>query len=267
MSDAAEPSSRRFIVSRWSAWLLLLLLCCAAVLSLARNRSLLIVAGAAVAGLLLAPLIPGMARAETELPASPDPRAGEWSMTGGVFRLVRVIAGLILSITTDGPFSVTPATVSMDLGEFGLRVTSGRLRLRPAEGSTVTIRAPKGAMGKTDPAAEKTLDLPGERALESSSVKVDPFSETVRFEMLGSAWRNPAGRRLYEVSSWGWLPWILSLLVLACAALARDFLSDRIKSVLSRTEPDAAAPGGRQAAASDRPRSTRSSKRAKKRRR
>ncbi|MEV0719746.1 hypothetical protein [Asanoa sp. NPDC050611] len=112
-----------------------------------------------------------------------------------------------------------------------------------------TIRAPKGAVGRTDPTTEQTAGLPGTRRLESSAIRLTVLSDAVAFEVLGTAWRNPAGRQLYDVGSWGYLPWILSFVVLTCAALARDFIVDRLKAALSRAfKRDTTRPGDRQRA-------------------
>ena len=162
-------------------------------------------------------------------------------------------------IASDGMFTVFPITIRIDLGYFDLRPHRDVFELRPAEGSTVTIMAPKGSIGKTDPATEKTLSLPGARRFEASSLKVGTLNENIQFEVLGSAWRNPAGRQLYDASSWGWLPWILGLLVLTCATLARDFLVERIKSLISRNEPTAEAARGQKGSDSRGPRPSRSS--------
>ncbi|GIF59377.1 hypothetical protein Air01nite_54720 [Asanoa iriomotensis] len=133
-----------------------------------------------------------------------------------------------------GLFDVVPVDFRVDIGLAHVEPGGEVFGLRPADGSSVTITAPKGAVGKTDPATAKTSGLPGGGRLESSAISLDVLSESVAFEILGSAWRNPAGRQLYDLGSWGYLPWILSFVVLTCAGLARDYLVEKLKAVLTK---------------------------------
>jgi hypothetical protein len=139
-----------------------------------------------------------------------------------------------------------------------LRAAPMELAIVPSNGSIVTIRAPKGAIGRSDPALENVTDLPGHPVLQISSLKISPDSDAIVVDVLGAALRNPLGQKFYEFSSWGYVPWILSSLVLACVTLAGEIIRERIRATFVRDKDGGddvrqdrraqatASPGGRQ---------------------
>ncbi|MEV6491535.1 hypothetical protein AB0M20_23410 [Actinoplanes sp. NPDC051633] len=133
-----------------------------------------------------------------------------------------------------GTFGVQRETFDLNLGAAALG--SDQFWLVPVAGSDLTIRTPKGALGNSDPAADGIQDLPGRPALQSLSIKTPRFGGPVTIDVLGSALRNPAGRKIYEAGSWGFLPWLLSALVLALTAVAVDVLKERVRGIFTTTE-------------------------------
>jgi hypothetical protein len=139
-----------------------------------------------------------------------------------------------------GRFGVDQLTIDVDLGIASL----GRqpdppeeFALVPADKSTIAITAPKGAVGASDPAADQVTDLPGGAALQQLSINTASLREAIVLDVLGTALRNPAGRTFYEAGSWGYLPWALGVLVLACSALAADVVRERVRAIITRTKP------------------------------
>jgi hypothetical protein len=155
-----------------------------------------------------------------------------WQLSGALDDSLVYVRKTGLPEFGSGFFGVSQATVGLDLGD--ARLGAERFAIVPATGSPLAITTGKGTLGNSDPAADRILDLPGRPALQSLTVKTTPLRESVTVDVLGAALRNPAGRMLYDAGSWGYLPWLLSALVLACAAFAADLVKDRIRTALSR---------------------------------
>lgn len=141
-----------------------------------------------------------------------------------------------------GRFGVDQLTIDIDLGvaSLGRQPDSPEeFVLVPADNSTIAITAPKGAVGASDPAADQVIDLPGGGALQQLSINTAALRDAIVLDVLGTALRNPAGRTFYEAGSWGYLPWALGVLVLACATLAADVVKERVRAIITRTRPEA----------------------------
>lgn len=139
-----------------------------------------------------------------------------------------------------GHFGVDLASIPIAIGSASISITangrrrSGVMRLVPGDGSVMSLDAPKGAIGASDPPTAETFDLPGGGHRERMSIRLTGTRDGIDLDVLGTALRNPAGRQIYAISGWGFLPWVLSAALLLLAAAAADYLKGLASKPLTR---------------------------------
>ncbi|TDC37341.1 hypothetical protein E1211_10655 [Micromonospora sp. 15K316] len=170
------------------------------------------------------------------------PDAG-W-VTGFGWRLDRTVDGVSVYRRS----RETPArAASPAFAEVELPITLGRrpdgVRLMPGDGS-LTITAPKGALGVIAPAPQGLVDAP--RRQETATVPLDAESESVLVTVRAPWLRNPLGRSLDDFFSWGPAAWLVGAATTVLSTIVVTRVTGGIErllgGVLGRLRPGRSVP-------------------------
>jgi uncharacterized protein YegP (UPF0339 family) len=189
----------------------------------------------------------------------PDTPVG-WTEVGRlngapIYRRSRILE----TFTHTSVFAVDHNSIDLSIGNINVstdfpggrhRRFLGEVGLIPDPDSTLSIESPKGAIGRSFPEADKIVDLPGKPHREIATYELGGAPEVIDFDILGSGWRNPASRKVYDAYAWGWLSWLLGAAIIALGAFAFDWLKQFAMRRLDKTAetkdehstPDAAKP-------------------------
>ncbi|MBQ1009406.1 hypothetical protein KBX53_00225, partial [Micromonospora sp. M51] len=149
-------------------------------------------------------------------------------------------------------FAESEVRLTMDLG-----VTTRNRELVPADGSTLEITAPKGALGTMEPPASQVVDVPQRR--EMATVQLEPSDDQLVISVRPSWLRNPAGRYVDPILSWGPWAWLFGILVVLVVTVVVGKLTTGADSALGRLlrrrrTPPPGPPSGGQAGPDPAPR-------------
>ncbi|MFG3600194.1 hypothetical protein [Micromonospora chersina] len=104
--------------------------------------------------------------------------------------------------------------------------------LVPKEGSKIIISAPKGSLGVTSPAAQQLVDVP--RHQELATVSLEPYDDRVVVAVRPSWLRNPIGRELDSLLTWGPTAWLLGIFAAVVSTVVVGRLNAGADSLMNR---------------------------------
>ncbi|MFD2094027.1 hypothetical protein [Blastococcus deserti] len=108
------------------------------------------------------------------------------------------------------------------------------VELVPRSESSAILLAPRAAVAATTPPADEEILTADEGGIARSVVPVDDSTDEVTVALLGTWLRSPFGERLYDLSTWPLLPYVVGVIALAVAARLRRWILARFVAVSGR---------------------------------
>jgi hypothetical protein len=116
--------------------------------------------------------------------------------------------------------------------------------LIPRSTSSAILLAPRAAVAATTPPADDEVLTADEGGIARSVVPVDDSTEEVTVAVLGTWLRSPFGEKLYDLSTWPLLPYVVGAVALALAVWLRTWITARFTAVGRRPRNGRVSDGG-----------------------
>lgn len=116
--------------------------------------------------------------------------------------------------------------------------------LVPRPESSAILFAPRAAVAATTPPADEEVLTADEGGIARSVVPIDDSTDEVTVALLGTWLRSPFGERLYDLSTWPLLPYVVGVIALALAVWLRKWIIAKLAALGRRLRKRGASDDG-----------------------